>query len=175
MTLLRAQSRSVCLLLCGDGDRTYIQKLRQLAAAEGVEADIHWAGQVSGQLKEDAFRVADVFVLPSYSENFGIAVVEALSAGLPCVVGHGVAVSSEIEKAGAGVAVQTDAAAIAGAISAYLDSADLRTRAGHAARLLAQHSYSVNAMGQGLVDMYQSVCLPRPNSGFKAAPGSGWR
>ena len=57
-----------------------------------------------------------MFVLPSFSENFGIAAIEALLAGVPCVLGNGVAVAKEIDEAGAGLAVPPNAGAVAQAL-----------------------------------------------------------
>ena len=48
---------------------------------------------------------ADIFVLPSYQENFGIAVVEAMAAGLPVIVSDQVGISGEIGKSGAGIVI----------------------------------------------------------------------
>jgi glycosyltransferase involved in cell wall biosynthesis len=66
--------------------------------------------------------MATAFVLASYSENFGIAAVEALAAGLPCIVSEDVALSHEIAAAQAGVIAGTDPTSIAAAILATLDS-----------------------------------------------------
>ena len=62
-------------------------------------------------LKESA-----VFTLPSYSENFGMVVVESLAHGVPVVISTGVGISSRIEKEGAGIVVPKDARALAEAI-----------------------------------------------------------
>lgn len=50
---------------------------------------IQYAGSLEGEEKWDAFREADLFVLPTYSENFGIAVAEALATGVPVITTTG--------------------------------------------------------------------------------------
>jgi glycosyltransferase involved in cell wall biosynthesis len=59
---------------------------------------------ISGAIKWGALRAAEVFVLPSHQENFGIAVVEALAAGAPTLISNKVNIWREIEADGAGMA-----------------------------------------------------------------------
>ena len=68
-------------------------ELKALAGRLGLDARVTWPGLVLGEMKAALLRGAVAFVLPSYSENFGMAVAEALAAGLPCVVGRGVALA----------------------------------------------------------------------------------
>jgi len=157
--LARSRTRfpDLSLAICGAGDAGYIAELQSLAKALGIADAVAWTGHVSGVLKASALAAADLFVLPSYSENFGIAAVEALCAGLPCVLGEGVAVSSRIAETGAGLAVAPTAAAVSAAIDALLgDPGELR-QAGARARALAASDYSLDAMGRGLLAMYEDV------------------
>lgn len=157
LALLRTEGVQASLIVAGSGEPGYLAQLRALAAELGVASQVEWLGHIDGAAKADALAAADVFVLPSHSENFGIAVVEALAAGLPCVLGRGVAVSSAVEQAGAGVAVGVDATSIAAGIGHYLRSADAREAAGYAAKDLARQEYSVEKMGERLVTLYQSI------------------
>ena len=89
LAILRREGLTPALLVGGAGESDYGGSLRDLARGEGVSDQVHWLGQVGGQVKADLLAAADVFVLPSFSENFGLAAVEALAAGLPCVLGRG--------------------------------------------------------------------------------------
>lgn len=62
---------------------------------------VHFVGEIQGEQKRDAFQRVELFVLPSYSENFGISVAEALAAGTPAVTTTG-APWSELENRRAG-------------------------------------------------------------------------
>lgn len=155
--LLRREGQRPVLLIGGDGERGYIQQLYALAQADGVADQLRWLGYVSGDSKADLLAAADLFALPSFSENFGIAVVEALAAGLPCVLGRGVALAGKVESAGAGVAVDPEPASIAMGLRQYLESAERRRTAGDAARRLARSDYSVERMGEQLVALYRSI------------------
>jgi glycosyltransferase involved in cell wall biosynthesis len=159
MATCRRAFPGLSLAICGDGDRGYLARLKSLAAAWGVADCVAWAGHVEGPMKASAFAASDLFVLPSFSENFGIAVAEALSAGLPCILGEGVAVASDVAGADAGISVPPTAAAVACAISRAVSDDAWRIRAGARARQLAASKYSLAAMGQGLVDMDSAARL----------------
>jgi glycosyltransferase involved in cell wall biosynthesis len=51
--------------------------------------DIFFSGVLTGEAKEAAFRDSDLFILPTHSENFGIALAEAMAHGLPVITTHG--------------------------------------------------------------------------------------
>lgn len=149
------------LLVCGSGEPGYVAALRRRADGRGLGDRIVWAGEVRGAEKASAFALADLFVLPSHSENFGIAVVEAMAAGLPVVVSEGVPLANRIVEAGAGWRCGTDAASVAKALRAALDPAvDLRA-VGARAMALAQADYSIEAMGRRLKALYEQILESR--------------
>ena len=67
----------------------YLEKCLNVARQLGVEEDFIYTGSLQDEAKWSAYRRADLFVLPSYSENFGIVVAEALYAGLPVITTKG--------------------------------------------------------------------------------------
>lgn len=150
------------LIICGDGDQSYVSRLKALSSDLGLDQCVVWAGHVDGALKASAFAAAEVFVLPSISENFGIAAVEALSAGLPCILGEGVAVARRVAEAGAGMAVAPTTEAVAGAIVEMLGAPVELARASAKGRELAATEYSLDAMGRGLLAMYATACAADP-------------
>ena len=86
--LLRAFARPslysrFVLVIAGTGEEAHVLALKNLARELRVEERVRWVGHLEGQAKWSAFRAADLFVLPSHQENFGIAVAEALAAGTP--------------------------------------------------------------------------------------------
>lgn len=158
----------VGLLICGDGDAAYVDGLRELARRRGVESRIEWAGHISGADKQRAFSRASIFVLPSYSENFGIAAAEALSAGLPCVLGRGVALADEVEAAGAGLAIGTGPEDIVQAIVPLLEDPEALAVAGRHARELWAERFAPHVMGERLMALYRSLARPRAFAGAAA-------
>jgi glycosyltransferase involved in cell wall biosynthesis len=69
---------------------------------------IHFTGTLDGPVKWGAFRCAEVFVLPSHQENFGIAVAEALACGVPTLISTAVDIHQTVTDAGAGFADSDD-------------------------------------------------------------------
>lgn len=157
IALCRSDLPTLVLLVAGDGDPAYVAQLKVLARDLGVQDRVVWAGRLDGDLKASASAAAKCFVLPSLSENFGIAAAEALAAGLPCILGHGVAIAGEVETANAGVAVDPDAGSIARAIIHVSSSATLRSTMGANATELARSRYSVSAMALALSGLYGRV------------------
>lgn len=75
--------------IAGEGEESYIQKLRELLIYKKVEDQFNFIGGVYGAEKWALYGEADVFVLPTYSENFGIVITEALAAGIPVITTTG--------------------------------------------------------------------------------------
>lgn len=76
------------LRIVGPGDSGYLHRLAGLASSLGAER-VAFAGPLYGREKNEAYRSADLFVLPTHSENFGMVVAEALAAGCPVVTTRG--------------------------------------------------------------------------------------
>lgn len=68
-----------------NGHRAEIERVIHELGVEGIE----WVGEVDDQAKWDLYHDADLFVLPTFSENFGIVVAEALAAGVPAITTTG--------------------------------------------------------------------------------------
>lgn len=73
------------LTIAGDGPEAYVRSLRAAVTRLGLSANVSLSGPVDDVAKWDLYRAADLFVLPSYSENFGSVVAEALATGLPVI------------------------------------------------------------------------------------------
>jgi glycosyltransferase involved in cell wall biosynthesis len=154
--VIRACARvaNVQLIVAGSGESRYEQSMRALAEAEGVADRVIWAGQVSGDEKRAVLAAADVFVLPSYNENFGIAAVEAIASGLPCILTAGVAVHREIEAADAGLISGGSVEAVVECIKG-MNEPSARASMSRNARTLAENEFSIASMATGLMSMYR--------------------
>lgn len=108
------------LVVAGTGDPAYAAKLRLLARSLDVDRRMTWTGMLSGDMKWGAFRSAEVFVLPSHHENYGIAVVESLACGTPVVISSSVNIWPEIEADGAGLVCDDNVPATTEALSRWL-------------------------------------------------------
>jgi glycosyltransferase involved in cell wall biosynthesis len=156
---LRARSPTLILDIVGTGEENYVNALKSLAAELAISERIRWHGYLGGEAKDRVMAGASAFVLPSLSENFGIAVVEALAAGLPCIVSHEVAVSGKIKAAGAGVVVGTDPDSIALGVDQFLGNRERHAALRSAALHLAATEFSLSAMGERLEALYNNIAF----------------
>jgi glycosyltransferase involved in cell wall biosynthesis len=157
MALSPMLKSSCALIIAGTGESGYVASLQAKAAAAGLSDRIVWLGHVEGAQKRAAFATANVFVLPSFSENFGIAAIEALLAGVPCVLGEGVAIANEIEKAGGGLAITPEPDAISRALECIVGNEGLRSSMGARGAEFASREYSASTMTRRLLALYEEV------------------
>ena len=144
------------LAIVGPDDEGLAPRLVELARAEGVGERVVFTGMVRGDDKLDALAAADVWALPSHSENFGNAVAEALAAGVASVISPGVNIAPEIGAAGAAVVAPLSVEAFAREISAQLRDDAGRAALGERARAFARR-YDWDVVGPRLAAMYESI------------------
>jgi glycosyltransferase involved in cell wall biosynthesis len=149
--------RTSALAIAGDGSESYVNELKGRAEALGIGASVFWLGHVDGETKVAVLRAADVFVLPSYSENFGIAAAEAMLAGLPCVLSPGVAIADQAALAGAAVIAEPNGGDIARKLCEITNDAEQRLSMARRAQIFASDNYSSTKMAARLVDLYAGV------------------
>jgi glycosyltransferase involved in cell wall biosynthesis len=82
---LRGRRKGWGLLLAGPDEGSYRRKLELLITELGLEGTVRFSGALDQRQKWAALQVGDLFVMPSRFENFGSAIAEALSAGLPVI------------------------------------------------------------------------------------------
>jgi glycosyltransferase involved in cell wall biosynthesis len=149
------------LIVAGGGNSEYVDDLKRRAAERGIGDRVVWLGQIVGSAKPSVFACADVYVLPSYSENFGIAAVEAMLAGVPCVLTPGVAIAREAASAGAAVLSEPGPDALSLAIRNLLIDDIERRAIGERGRRFAIEAYSTKAMARRLVALYEDILSSR--------------
>ncbi len=142
------------LVVCGDGPADYEASLKARAERRGVAARISWLGFVSGQDKADVLAAGDVYVQPSLSESFGMAAVEAVSAGLPCVLGETVAIAEDLVEAGFAVAVEPTGEGVAQGLGEVRDVRQGRENFALAGRNFVAKRFDQTAIGTLLHDLY---------------------
>lgn len=142
------------LVIAGNDEEGLAPRLRAQAEAAGVAARVSFPGHVEGAAKQELLAAAAVVVLPSVSENFGNAVLEAMAAGCPVVVTKGVGLAEAVASAGAGLVADPDPPALARAIRAYLEDPAARAKAGAAAATLARERYGWDRVAAQMIQHY---------------------
>ena len=85
------------LTIAGDGKVAYVDALKVLAAKNSISEHITWAGFIDSG-KFELLQQHDLFVLVSYDENFGNAVIESLSAGTPVLISEEVGLADYVRE-----------------------------------------------------------------------------
>jgi glycosyltransferase involved in cell wall biosynthesis len=114
-------------------------------------------GFVTGKAKDMLLQGSDLFVLPSFSENFGIAIAEAMAAGLPVIITPDIQIAPEIAAEKAGLIVEGDVEAVENAIAQLLADRHLRHQLGENGKRLVSSRYCWNAIAQKLASAYTAI------------------
>ncbi|HHP7245965.1 MAG TPA: hormogonium polysaccharide biosynthesis glycosyltransferase HpsP [Elainellaceae cyanobacterium] len=115
------------------------------------------AGFVSGQCKTALLQCADLFVLPSYYENFGISVAEAMAAKTPVLISDQVHIFPDVQRGDAGWVCECTVSSLSHQLKIALSDADERQRKGANAQLYAQLHYSWRAIAQQAIQTYHGI------------------
>jgi len=145
---------TVSLTICGSGDEAYLSRLRQLVHGLGLNQRVSFQGHVDGSEKMKAFMHADVCVVPSFSENFGMVVAEALAHGVAVIVGKG-APWEEVQQIGCGLWVANSPEDLAAAIH-YIRKSDL-PEMGNRGRAWMVESFSWERIAIRMTGIYRQL------------------
>lgn len=134
------------LRIAGPGDFAYVRDIQKMSASLRLQR-VYFSGPAYGADKAKAYRSADLFVLPTNSENFGMVVAEALAYGLPAVVTQG-APWSGLEQMSCGWWIPADTKSLTVALRAALsqDAAGLAAM-GNRGRDWMGNSFSWSTVG----------------------------
>ena len=149
------------LIVAGPDQTRWAEDLKLLVHSLGISDRVVWPGMLEGAAKWGAFYTAEVFVLPSHQENFGIAVAEALGCGVPVLISDKVNIWREVCSNNAGlVGADTED----GTFKLLRDWLSLvptqRTEMGRNARALFGRRFTVDAMAANLLDIVAGRTQP---------------
>ncbi len=155
---VKAEVPNVILAIAGPDEDGYGDRLRGIAESLGLQGHVRWLGIMVGRAKYGFLLDADLFVLPSFSENFGLAAVEAMAVGCPVIVGSGVNIAPQVEAYDAGWVVSTEPEALATAIVGALRNHERRQAMRQAGRRLVSELYDGEAVARQMLKGYEE-CL----------------
>lgn len=142
------------LKIVGPDNRGYLSQMQQLASELRLQR-IEFCGALFGEQKWQAYRDADLFVLPTYSENFGLVVAEALASGTPAIVSRG-APWSELDSRKAGWWIDIGADPLVACLEQVLaEPSDALTAMGLRGRYWMEAEYSWMHVGQQMTETYR--------------------
>ncbi|KKU91471.1 MAG: Glycosyl transferase group 1 [Candidatus Jorgensenbacteria bacterium GW2011_GWA1_48_11] len=146
------------LVLAGSDDDDYSKEISKWMSRNDLKEkrDVFFTGMLLGDDKNAALEYADVFVLPSFSENFGMAAMEGLMHTV-VVVTKGVAISYLIDRYKAGKVVSKNKEELSRAVSDVLENPAQRKEYVRAGRQLVQNEFSPAAVAMRFFDEYQKL------------------
>lgn len=145
------------LIIAGPDLIGYQAELEQMTAELGLGQKTTFTGMLSGQYKASALSNADLFVLPTHSENFGIAIAESLSYGVPVVTTKG-APWQDLEHYGCGWWIDDTQQALADALVEGMEmSSQERQIMGLKGRSLVETKYAWDAIAKEMASVYQWI------------------
>jgi len=145
------------LVIVGPENDDYGRKVRGWVQERGLTKAVHFIGHLDGADVIQAYVDADVFVLPSYTENFGMTVVEAMVCGLPVVISDQVNIHREVAESGGGLVTRCDADEVAQALITLLKDRERRRGMGEAGRQFVQQRYTWPVIVDALTHEYENV------------------
>ena len=149
--------KDVHLLIAGPDEDGYQRKMAMWLGAEAALEHATFAGMVLGEKKAAVLQGSDMMVLPSYAENFGNVVVEAMASGLPVIISNKVNIWREVAAAGAGSIINCDAQELSDAIVSLLGDDRARMQMGELGKLLVKERYTWDVAGEQLVALYRKI------------------
>lgn len=153
----RVQPDRWTLELVGPSENGHRAQLEQQAAELGLDNAVVFSGPVDDADKWHKYAAADLFVLPTHSENFGIVVVEALAAGVPVLTTTG-APWQELEDHNCGWWVPPEPDAIKNALAtATAQDEDILAGMGRRGRSLVESTYTWAAVGRKMKEAYEWI------------------
>lgn len=154
VTALKDELSGYVVKIAGPGEESYIKELKELAERLGVGDMVEFVGSVFGDRKYDLYREADVFVLPTHSENFGIVVTEALACGTPVITTKGTP-WEELETCRCGWWTEIGTLPTVKALRDFLSLTENELeRMGRNGRRLVEERYSCQKIAREFVEMY---------------------
>ncbi|MFW6296728.1 MAG: glycosyltransferase [Halothece sp.] len=150
------------LILAGSGDKEYVDTVTNLVSSLSLSSQITLTGFITGKDKDLLLQGSDIFVLPSYGENFGVAVAEAMAVGLPPIITPEVHICSDILAENAGLVIPGEIQPWIEAIRKLLISPSLREEMGKNGKKLASERYAWNNIGKNLATVYEAILEGNP-------------
>ena len=153
-----ARIRGGALAIVGTDDEGLAPKLRMLAADLGITDRVCILPRtVIGVEREHLFAAARLFVLSSYSENFGNTVLEAMRRGIPIVTTPEVGAADIVQRSGGGIVTRSAQEPLGHAMDRFLQDANLARSMGEAGQRYVIANYSWSRIAAQMEGLYQSL------------------
>jgi glycosyltransferase involved in cell wall biosynthesis len=144
------------LVLAGDGAEDYVRLIREKVQTRGATRRVLFTGWLSGETKNAVLQSTALLVLPSYNENFGLCVMEAMAFGVPVLISPHVNLADDVQQVGAGWIAKVDSQSLQTALVEIMRAPAERKKRGAAGRVLARN-FDWSFIAKKIQTVYEKV------------------
>jgi len=167
--IIARERDDVCLLIAGPDSDGYKDKIMQTLKKGHVLNKAIFAGMLKGQKKLIALGGADIFILPSYSEGFSMAILEAMISNLPVIITHQCNFP-EIAEYEAGIVIEPDLKQLAEALNILLNNSKLCKKMGENGKRLVLENFTWDKIADKMIKIYEDIL----ETGYMSFVVEGW-
>lgn len=155
--VLRNELQGYKILVAGEGNADYVEAMKRMICDRGLQDIVQLVGGVYGDEKWRLFQTSDFFVLPTHSENFGLAIAESLASGTPVITTVGTP-WNDLNSSNSGAWIEIGTQPLVETLRRFLSLSDedLETM-GKNGRKLIETKYSAKVMAEEMMEVYQSI------------------
>lgn len=155
--VLRNELQGYKILVAGEGEADYVEAMKRMICDRGLQDIVKLIGGVYGDEKWRLFQTSDFFVLPTHSENFGLAIAESLASGTPVITTVGTP-WSDLNSSEAGAWIEIGTQPLVETLRKFLSlSDDEREAMGRNGRKLIETKYSAHVMAEQMMEVYNGL------------------
>lgn len=149
--------KDIYLVITGPDNEGYGRNVKRWVKNYGLERKVIFTGPLYGDEKISILKNAEVFVLPSYSENFGMAAVEAMACGTPVVISERVGIYREVMKHDAGIITKISRESVYKGIKILLENKNFSQKISKNAKKLVKEYYDINKVVENMIRIYEKI------------------
>ena len=152
---LRSELQGYKILVAGEGDVDYVAEMKRMIEDNGLQDIVQLVGGVYGDEKWRLFQTSDFFVLPTHSENFGLAIAESLASGTPVITTVGTP-WNDLNSSHAGAWIEIGTQPLVDTLKRFLALSDEELEMmGRNGRKLIENKYSAKVMAEEMMRVYR--------------------
>lgn len=163
--VLRSELQGYKILVAGEGDADYVAEMKRMIEDNSLQDIVQLIGGVYGDEKWRLFQTSDFFVLPTHSENFGLAIAESLASGTPVITTVGTP-WHDLNDTNSGAWIEIGTQPLVETLRRFLALSDGELEAmGRNGRKLIEEKYSAHVMAKEMMEVYETL-IPNLTNGY---------
>ncbi len=147
------------LLIVGPDNENYGKTIKKLISLLHIDTNVMFFGNLTGNDKIMIYKNADLFILPSRSENFAMVVVEAMAAGVPILISNNIGISDDIKKYNAGIITDIKIDHIFKNMIKIIDNQNLKRTLINNGYKLINDKYDIVNVAKNMKQIFKNIIL----------------